>query len=115
MGRILLLEDDDEVRSVLCQAVEGHGHDVKPVANCADAYAALKEEKFDLLLSDVRLPDGSGHEVAAHAKSTGTPALLISAYADEFKNTNPDQAIVFPKPSRLDPIVRAIDGILLRR
>ncbi len=114
MGRILLLEDDDDVRSVRSQAVADRGHQVTPVARCADAYAALAADKFDLLLSDVRLPDGSGHDVASRARANGTPCLLISAYPDEFKNVNMDQALVFPKPSRLDPIVSAIDGILRR-
>jgi two-component system, NtrC family, nitrogen regulation response regulator GlnG len=114
VARILLLEDDDDVRLVLSQAAAGHGHDVKSVACCADAYSALAAGRYDLLLTDVRLPDGSGHDVAAQAKAEGIPALLISGNSDELANRAPDRGLVFPKPTRLDPLIRAIDELLRR-
>jgi signal transduction histidine kinase/ActR/RegA family two-component response regulator len=62
--RILIVEDNNDVRETLRVALGAHGHRVRAVANGADAVAAAAGDPPDVVLLDLGLPDMSGHEVA---------------------------------------------------
>ena len=66
MARILIAEDDDIVREFLMRALGGDGHDLTETTDGATALDALKKSngKFDLLLSDVKMPGVDGIELA---------------------------------------------------
>jgi signal transduction histidine kinase/ActR/RegA family two-component response regulator len=66
--RILIVEDNDDVRETLRVALGAHGHRVRAVANGADALAAAAADPPDVVLLDLGLPDMSGHEVARHLR-----------------------------------------------
>ena len=57
-ARILLVEDEDDLREVLAQALAADGHDVSAVADGHAALDALAEHDFDLLMLDIALGDG---------------------------------------------------------
>ena len=61
--RILLVDDDDSTLKVLTRLLKNHGHEVKTATCVQDAIAAGGRETFDLLLSDLGLPDGSGLDI----------------------------------------------------
>jgi signal transduction histidine kinase len=62
--RILLVEDHDTTLKVLTRLLGRMGHDVVPAANCQDALAAASNgHAFDVLISDIGLPDGTGHQL----------------------------------------------------
>lgn len=106
-GKVLLVEDDPAVRGILCEAIELEGYDVTCVATCAAARAALADGRYALLISDVRLADGSGRQLAALALATGAKAILVSGHPDELEALEPGVSGVL-KPSRLDVIMSAI-------
>lgn len=84
-ARILLVEDDRELRSTLRAALEVEGYAVLPAASLADAQAqwrhALDQHNPpDLVLLDLGLPDGDGQDFLAHLrKQAGVPVVVISA------------------------------------
>lgn len=57
---ILVVEDDDSSREVLTRLLTQFGYRVSPTASVAEATAAARAARFDLLLTDLSLPDGSG-------------------------------------------------------
>ncbi len=66
--RILLVDDHQDTRRVLGQLLEKRGHHVKAAGTVKQALTALAEEHFDVLLSDIGLPDGTGNELVSLAK-----------------------------------------------
>src|SRR3990172_4654612 len=65
--RILLAEDDEDMRRFLVKALEKAGYDVIAFGNGLEAYERLKEEPFTLLLTDIVMPEMDGIELARKA------------------------------------------------
>ena len=66
--RILVVEDHGETRQTLSRLLGHFGHEIS-VADCTQsALQIVDSQQFDVVLSDIGLPDGSGYEVIAHAK-----------------------------------------------
>lgn len=82
-GRILVLEDEASVRLLFSRLLGRMGHDVTAVGTAEEARAASGDEEFDLLLTDVILPDGNGLEVARELRSARPQlrVILMSGYA----------------------------------
>lgn len=84
--RILLVEDDQAIVEALRQLLEGQGYEVRTESGQDSAIAVLRRERFDLLLLDITLAQGSGFAVCMAAKevSPGTPIIFLTASDDEF-------------------------------
>lgn len=84
-ARILLVEDDRELRATLRAALEVEGYAVLPAASLADAraqwqHAPVQGRAVDLVLLDLGLPDGDGQDFLAQLrKQAGVPVVVISA------------------------------------
>jgi signal transduction histidine kinase len=65
--RILLVEDHEPTLRVVSRLLRDLGHEVHPATTVRDALCMLDTESFDLLISDLGLPDGSGYEVMEYA------------------------------------------------
>ena len=65
--RILLAEDDNDMRQFLTRALKNAGYDVVSFDNGKSAYDRLREEPFSLLLSDIVMPEMDGIELARRA------------------------------------------------
>lgn len=61
--RLLLVEDHVDSAELLAELLESHGHTVRIAATAAEALARASEETFDLVVTDVGLPDLSGYEL----------------------------------------------------
>lgn len=81
--RVLLVEDHDATRLSLRRLLERRGYRVAAAASVAAARALLKSEIFDLLISDLGLPDGSGYELMALLRGTSTKGIALSGYGME--------------------------------
>ena len=66
--RILLVEDHGDTRHTLSRLLTHFGHQISVAENTQTALEMVQSEKFDVVLSDIGLPDGSGYEVISQAK-----------------------------------------------
>jgi len=87
-GRVLVVDDEPNLREVIRIVLEDEGFVVREAADLSSASAALAREHFDLVICDILLPDGSGLDLLrAHGATTSfamitahtTPATLLSA------------------------------------
>mgnify|MGYP000954222257 FL=1 len=83
MARILLAEDDHEMRQFLAQSLRRAGHDVSAAEDGESAASALERQGFDLLLADVVMPGRDGVELAKRAAkaSPGVKIVFITGFA----------------------------------
>jgi len=81
-GKILLIDDESELRKLLCRLLELEGYRVIPVPDGTKALAEAAREEFDVIITDVRLPDYSGLELAGKLKSKQPFAeiIVLTAY-----------------------------------
>jgi len=84
MKHILLIEDDIAFSKMLKHFLERHHYIVDVSFNIQNAFKQLKNQKFDLIFTDLRLPDGNGIEVLKEVKSNNTdiPVVLLTSYAE---------------------------------
>lgn len=61
--RLLVVEDHIDSAELLAELLENHGHTVRVATTASDAMAIANEQPFDVVLSDVGLPDASGYEL----------------------------------------------------
>ncbi len=84
---ILLVEDEEAVRSLLTKVLGRAGYTVHPCATPADVHACVTDDapRFDLLITDVVLTEGSGREVAdaVRVAQPNVRVLYISGYTDD--------------------------------
>jgi len=80
---ILVIEDEPHVRRLVCVILSQHGYRVTDVGSCAEARAVF-QNSFDLVFSDVILPDGNGLEMMQEfqEQQSGFRCVLTSGYAD---------------------------------
>ncbi|MEE8278505.1 MAG: sigma-54 dependent transcriptional regulator, partial [Thermoanaerobaculia bacterium] len=81
-GRILVVEDRDSLRKLLDRALRQEGYQVESAADASDGIRLLREQPFDLVLTDLKLPSGSGIEVleASREAQPHVPVVVLTAY-----------------------------------
>ena len=117
MHKILLAEDDNDMRRFLVKALENAGFQVSSYDNGLSAYQRLREEPFEMLLTDIVMPEMDGIELAKRASElhpsmkimfiTGFAAVALQDYAEA-----PKQSRVLSKPIHLKDLVREVDRML---
>jgi DNA-binding response OmpR family regulator len=81
--RILIAEDKDDVRIAFQQGLESHGFEVAPAASVSEALRLISSEHFDVLLSDLHMPDASDGFTVVNAMRHAQPnavTLVLSNY-----------------------------------
>ena len=115
MPRILLVDDDPDVRRILEHALQNAGYDIDVARNVKGGHEFLGGHRYDLVLTDGWLPDGTGMELADAAEGKGTPALIITGHAfilRELAAARRDKYRVLLKPMRPEEIVVAVADVL---
>lgn len=117
MERILLAEDDDDMRRFLEKALETAGYDVVSFDNGLSAYHRMKEEPFTLLLTDIVMPEMDGIELARRATELDPDLKVMfitgfAAVALNPENEAPKDAKVLSKPFHLRELVQQVERLL---
>ena len=83
MADILIVDDEASARSTLALLLRKRGHRVAEAAGVTEAVKALTDHTFDLIVTDLRMPDGNGLDVLRAVKAQGHDAdvILLTAYA----------------------------------
>lgn len=116
MTRILLVEDDKTIVSNLTEFLSKEGFDIKSTSGQSGALALLDTARFDLVLLDISLSDGSGYTVCKAVKADyHIPVIFLTASGDEYSTVagfdlGADDYI--PKPFRPRELVSRIKNIL---
>jgi DNA-binding NtrC family response regulator len=92
MSRILLVEDDAEVRLLVEHVLLDADYDVECSETFKAAAALLAYRDYDLLIADGRLRDGTGMRLADTASGRGIPALIMTGYAFVLQEAGVDLA-----------------------
>ncbi len=112
MAKLLVVEDEAIIRKSLCLLLQGAGHEVKEAWSVATA-TSHDLQSFDLVLSDLRLPGGSGHALINLAAPT--PVLILTSHAsihaavDAIKQGARD---FMPKPFDHGELLAKVDDLL---
>jgi two-component system, NtrC family, nitrogen regulation response regulator NtrX len=82
MSKILVIEDDSKIRSILKEILEEKDHDVEEASDGQEGFKKLESGGFDLCLCDIKMPKMDGLEVLEKAKEAGitTNFIVISAH-----------------------------------
>jgi two-component system cell cycle response regulator CpdR len=117
MSRILLAEDDNDMRRFLVKALQNAGHDVVSFDNGRSAYERIREEPFTLLLTDIVMPEMDGIELARRATELdpGLKVMFITGFAAVALNPDsnaPKDAKVLSKPFHLKDLVTEVEKLL---
>lgn len=80
MARILLVDDDDDVRRAMSRTLERLGQEVTPARTGREALSSMEESAPDLLLTDINMPDMDGIELmmAVRKRWPGVPIIAVS-------------------------------------
>ena len=108
MPRILLVEDDPDVRVLMEHVLIAERYQVDAVATVASGCMLLGRGRYDLVLTDGRLPDGSGIDVADEAVRRGMHAIVVTAYAFQFPQRDLARYDLLLKPVRPAELLEAV-------
>lgn len=115
MIRILLAEDEEAMRTYLARALVNAGYEVVAVDRGTAALPLLQMEEFDLLLSDIVMPEMDGIELAQHCAeiSPRTKVMFITGFAAVTLKASREapQAKVLSKPFHLCDLVLEVERI----
>ena len=118
MARILLAEDDESMRRFLANALEKAGHKVVSFGSGDAAHEKLLGDVFDVLLTDIVMPEMDGIELASRAVELD-PTLKImfitgfAAVALNPESEAPKEARVLSKPFHLRELEQEVDRLLV--
>jgi PAS domain S-box-containing protein len=111
--RILLVEDHEPTRTVLTHLLNRRHYTVSPAASVAEARALVGRENFDLVVSDIGLPDGNGYALMSELRDNfGLKGIALTGYGmDHDISRARDSGFVthLTKPIRVESLEKALD------
>ncbi|MBI1737063.1 MAG: GAF domain-containing protein [Candidatus Rokubacteria bacterium] len=118
-ARVLVIDDEPEVRSVLADMLADAGHDVVQAADGAEGLRRCETDAFDVLLTDLSMPGLSGWEVAEafRARFPNAPLGLVTGWGDQLdveRLARHGVSFVVAKPFRADDVLKEIASVLDR-
>ncbi len=107
----LVVDDERDIRELLVLTLGRMGLRVDTAADLTSARAQLAQGSYDLCLTDMRLPDGSGQDLISHisARYPDTPVAMITAFG------NVEAAVNALKAGAFDFVTKPVDLTVLRR
>jgi CheY-like chemotaxis protein len=109
---VLVVDDDRVFGAFMMAALQSRGHDSDWAATMADGVASLYSQRYDLVIVDLRLPDGSGldflREAADEGLLTSSAAIILTGHDFE----EPDDIRVYHKPIDVDSFLERVDQIV---
>lgn len=116
-GRILIIEDDEEMRSLLEDYLEEESFETKSVGNGSEAFRILVREIFDVVITDIRMPGLTGLDIIPGVRKLqpDTSIIVITAFGSEEVHQKAIQRgadSYLEKPLRFQELRRMIHELL---
>jgi DNA-binding response OmpR family regulator len=120
MVRIMIIEDDEEMRSLLKDFFEEEGFETDSVSNGVDALRMLSKDHFDLVITDIRMPGLTGLDILPRIRSLKpeTPIIVMTAYgSDDVRRRSLERGATtyLEKPIHLSKLRTVIREMVLRK
>jgi DNA-binding response OmpR family regulator len=114
MPRILLIEDDSDVRDLFEHTLIDAGYEVDATPTLHGGEQLLRSREYDLVVADGILPDGTGTDLAKMAKAKSIPMLVVTGYGFSLSLEAPELegCTVVPKPIRSRELIEAVANAL---
>ncbi len=120
MARILIIDDEDELRSMLRQMLEQAGHEITEAVNGAEGIQLYEQDTHDLIITDIIMPEKEGVEtiIALRRADPDLPIIAISGggrlEATDFLTMTKKLGArrTLSKPFRRDQLLEAVDECL---
>ena len=111
--RILLVDDDKDVRETINLVLKLEHHEVIEATDGRQAIELLGHDQFDLVITDYVMPEMSGDLLAAEVKrlNPATPVIMITANADLLPDSLRDVDQVLSKPFEVNELIKTIREI----
>lgn len=114
---ILLVEDDEDTRFVYSVLLQMEGYRVTHVGTIMEALSRVMSTSYDLIIMDIRLPDGDGVELCEHIRSFNkvTPIIFVSAAAfekDIERGMKAGAQAYMTKPADADSLLKNVEYLL---
>ena len=119
-ARVLIVDDEDEVRQLLSDILTSEDHDVKVAGDGAQALELFKRSDFDMVFTDLGMPGMSGWEVAEAVKSINknVPVAIITGWNVDLKETEMKERgvdLIAFKPFEVNRVLQLVqEGMELR-
>lgn len=124
MNRILIIDDEEKLRTLLARIIGLEGFEVVQAADCKSALKKLEQSDFDIALCDVKLPDGNGVELSKKIKDRfpHLEIILLTAYGNiadgvkAIKNGAFDYIVKGDDNDKIIPLLhRAMEKVILTK
>lgn len=117
--RILVVEDDEKLNQIICMYLNRNGYQARGCRNPAEAYDMLYAELYDLIISDIMMPQTDGFDFAKEIreKDPSIPILFITALDDlssKKKGFHAGADDYMVKPVDMDELVLRVEALLRR-
>ena len=111
-SRVLVVEDDDQLRRIITANLVARGHEVRQASDASMALAALAEQQPDLLILDINLPDRTGWDVLREARlPDAVRVLMLTAVPVSPKRLAEFRPVAYlPKPFPLEALLRLAES-----
>jgi DNA-binding response OmpR family regulator len=115
-GHVLVIDDDPQVRHLLCEYLEMLGFRVQPAGAGVEGLALFGERPYDLVITDLIMPDMTGWDVirAIRARSVAVPIIMVTGSVDNLETQRVREAglTVVPKPFTLQDLQAAVASVV---
>ena len=115
---VLIVDDDQSIRSLLRQELEAAGHQVREARTGEEALAAVKQERPGLIILDVMMPGLSGFDVAAvlrnDPQTLDIAIIILSVLQDQERGLRLGVDRYFTKPVSTEILLQEVDALLAR-
>ena len=105
--KIIVIDDDTAVTDLLSVLLSSHGFEVQTTNNSAEGLSLIRDEKFDLVILDLMMPEMDGWEICKEVRSfSQVPIIVLSALNDpsmvaSVLDAGADDYLTKPTPSRI--------------
>ena len=118
--RILVIDDEDVIRDFLAEMFVSAGYDADVAASGPEGIKLFEKNRYDLVFSDLGLPEMSGWDVAKafKAQKPDVPIVLLSGWGIQLDDVRIQECgidLVLSKPCQMEELLNAVEEVLRRR